>query len=63
MSASNPSLPPLLTALRGPALMILLGVLFAVEYAGGPNFGRTWPALLILAGLFKLIEYMGAQKA
>ncbi len=54
MDANNASLA---TALQGPVLMIVLGALFAAEYAGGPSFSRTWPVLVILVGLFKLMEY------
>jgi len=43
-------------AIRGPILMITLGVLLAIDQAGGPSFGRTWPILLIEFGLFKLAE-------
>lgn len=43
-------------AIRGPILMITLGVLLAVDQMGGPSFGRTWPILLIEFGLFKLAE-------
>ena len=51
----------LLTATRGPVLLITLGVLFAIDYAGGISVGRTWPALLIVVGLFKLAEHMAAK--
>jgi hypothetical protein len=43
-------------AVRGPILMITLGVLLALDQMGGPSFGRTWPILLIEFGLFKLAE-------
>jgi len=54
---------PLLTALRGPVLLITLGVLFAIDYAGGVSVGRTWPALLIVVGLFKLAEHMAVKNS
>ena len=57
----DPNNVSLLSVLQGPVLMIVLGALFAIEYAGGPSFSRTWPVLIILAGLFKLIEYKGAR--
>ena len=30
-----------LGAIRGPVLLITLGVLFAIDYAGGVSVGRT----------------------
>jgi hypothetical protein len=53
----------LLTALRGPVLLITLGALFAIDYAGGVSVGRTWPALLIVVGLFKLAEHMAVKNS
>jgi hypothetical protein len=53
----------LLGAIRGPVLLITLGVLFAIDYAGGVSVGRTWPALLIIVGLFKLAEHMAAKNS
>ncbi len=46
----------LLCAIRGPILMITLGVLLAIDQFGPVSFGRTWPVLLIVFGLFKLAE-------
>ena len=43
-------------AIRGPILMITLGVLLAFDQAGKASFGQTWPVLLIVFGLFKLAE-------
>ncbi len=43
-------------AIRGPILLICLGVLIAMDYAGFYSFSRTWPALIIVFGLFKLLE-------
>jgi hypothetical protein len=52
-----------LSAIRGPILMITLGVLLAVDQMGTLSFGRTWPVLLILFGLFKLAERGGTRPA
>ncbi|HLJ14418.1 MAG TPA: hypothetical protein VKV15_07980 [Bryobacteraceae bacterium] len=46
----------LVHAIRGPILLITLGVLVAVDHFGGYSFGRTWPLLLIVFGLLALIE-------
>ena len=51
----------LLCAVRGPVLLITLGVLLTVDHFGPFGFGRTWPALLIVFGLFKLFERAGAK--
>ena len=64
MNGNNPAPPEennLLTAVRGPVLLILLGVLLTVDHFGPYGFGRTWPALLIVFGLFKLFERAGAR--
>jgi hypothetical protein len=53
----------LLTALRGPVLLITLGTLFSIDYAGGVSVGRTWPVLLIVVGLFKLAEHMAVKNS
>jgi EamA domain-containing membrane protein RarD len=48
-----------LCAIRGPILMITLGVLLAIDQFGANSalsFTRTWPVLLIVFGLFKLAE-------
>ena len=54
-----------LCAIRGPVLMITLGVLLAIDQmgtlGGSMNFGRTWPILLIVFGLFKLAERTGTK--
>jgi hypothetical protein len=51
----------LLAAIRGPVMVITLGILFSIDYFGPWRFGRTWPVLLIVLGLFKLAEHMGAR--
>lgn len=40
----------LLSVLRIPLLIVLLGALFLVEDHGGWPFSRTWPSLLVLWG-------------
>ncbi|MEQ1949079.1 MAG: hypothetical protein ABL995_17945 [Bryobacteraceae bacterium] len=49
-------------AARGPVMMIVVGVLFAVDHASGPNIARTWPVILVALGGMKLWEY-GARKS
>ncbi|MDZ4802168.1 MAG: DUF5668 domain-containing protein [Bryobacteraceae bacterium] len=52
----------LLRAVRGPILLIALGVLFVLDqHSGSMAFYRTWPILLILMGLFRLAERMTAR--
>jgi hypothetical protein len=49
----------LLQAIRGPVLLVTLGVLMAADQLDRMSFARTWPVLLILFGLFKLAEHLG----
>jgi hypothetical protein len=48
-------------AIRGPILLITIGVLFAVHQAGIISFARTWPLIIIVIGVMKLIERTFAQ--
>jgi hypothetical protein len=48
-------------AIRGPILLITIGILFAVHQAGILPFSRTWPLVLIVVGVMKLIERMSMQ--
>jgi len=43
-------------AVRGPVLLIVLGVLFALGEFTSYGFGQTWPVLLIVLGLLKFLE-------
>jgi hypothetical protein len=47
-----------LQAVRGPILLITLGLLFAAHQAGIISFSRTWPLIIIVFGLMKLFERM-----
>jgi hypothetical protein len=49
----------LLDAIRGPILLVALGLLMAADQMDRIGIDRTWPALLILFGLLKLAAYMG----
>lgn len=53
----------LLSAIRGPVMLITLGLLLSIDHIGTVSFGRTWPVLLIVFGLFKLMERAGAKSA
>ncbi len=47
----------LIQAIRGPLMLITLGVLMVLDYFQGVSFtNRTWPILLIVFGLLKLLE-------
>jgi hypothetical protein len=45
-------------AIRGPILLITIGLLFAAHQAGMISFARTWPLIIIVLGLMKLFERM-----
>ncbi len=44
----------LVTAIRGPILLMLVGALFAFDHFTAYSIGRTWPVLLIAAGILAL---------
>lgn len=46
----------LFAAIRGPILLITVGVLFAIDHSGGYSVRQSWPVLLVIAGLLKLLE-------
>ncbi len=47
----------LMTAVRGPIMLITLGVLFLMDQYGSFSFTRTWPVLIIAFGVLKLLEH------
>ncbi|MCU1338977.1 MAG: hypothetical protein JWO19_4558 [Bryobacterales bacterium] len=51
----------LLQAIRGPVLLVTLGLLMVADQLDRMSFSRTWPVLLILFGLFKLAEHLGSK--
>ncbi len=46
----------LITAIRGPVLLIALGGLFLADRFGTLEFWQTWPVLIIVFGVMKLLE-------
>ena len=49
-----------LVAIRGPVLLVALGLLLAADQLDRMSFARTWPVLLILFGLFKTSRSIGS---
>ena len=45
----------LVQAVRGPLMLITIGVLFAFDRFTEFRFSQTWPVLLIVAGLLRLV--------
>jgi hypothetical protein len=50
----NPESAALLRAVRGPVMMITIGVLFALDNFTPFSFNRTWPILLVVSGILSL---------
>jgi hypothetical protein len=48
-------------AVRGPILLITVGVLFAIQQANILPFSRTWPLVIIVVGIVKLVERMNVR--
>ena len=68
MNPANPNAPAaprssFVDAIRGPILLIALGLLLAADQTGRIGFDRTWPALLILFGLLKLASFLGDRNS
>lgn len=45
-------------AVRGPIMLITVGVLFALHQKGVIEIQRSWPLILIVVGIMKLLERM-----
>ncbi|MCE5309920.1 MAG: hypothetical protein LLG20_19985 [Acidobacteriales bacterium] len=46
----------LISAIRGPIMLITIGVLFAIDHFGPYRIGITWPVILIVYGILRLAE-------
>jgi hypothetical protein len=53
----------LIRRLRGPAFLLLIGVMAMLHEWGGFGFHRSWPLLLILAGVLSLAERAALSQA
>lgn len=51
----------LLRAVRGPVMLITLGLLLTAHRFGDMRFTQTWPVLLIVLGVMKLLERMATR--
>ena len=58
MNGNNPGL---MRSIRGPMILITVGVLFALEHMTEFAFGRSWPAIPIVLGLLSLGEHFSAR--
>lgn len=56
----NASSSELIRAIRGPILLITVGLLFSEDHFGQYPFYQTWPVLLIVLGLLKLLAHGAA---
>lgn len=52
----------LIHAIRGPIILITVGVLFALNNFTPYGFGETWPVLLIVLGLLSLLGRGGGPR-
>jgi hypothetical protein len=53
----------LIRRLRGPAFLLLIGIMALLHEWTYFGFGRSWPLLLILAGIFALAERAALSQA
>ena len=51
----------LMRAIRGPVIMITVGILFALDEFTRIGFRQTWPAILIVVGLLNLSRWAGRR--
>ncbi len=51
----------LIRALRGPFLLITVGVMFWLLQSKNIRFGTTWPILIIVFGVMKLLEVLAIR--
>ena len=52
----------LLRSIKGPVIMITIGVLFAADRFTDYHFLQTWPVLLIVIGLLQLLCGRGRRR-
>jgi hypothetical protein len=50
-------------AIRGPVMLIALGLLMAADQMDWIGIERTWPVLLILFGVLKVAAHLSGGRA
>jgi hypothetical protein len=55
--------PRLMCQIRGPVMLLVLALLFALQAAGVRTLGQTWAVLLIALGVLLILERMGARSS
>jgi hypothetical protein len=63
MTPAYPPQAPLIRAVRGPILLMVIGGLFALDHFTEHNIGQTWPVLLIIAGVLMLLGRLSRERA
>lgn len=58
----NPESAALMNAIRGPVLVITVGILLALDQFTSISFRQTWPALLIVAGILSLGQWAARRQ-
>lgn len=53
----------LLRRLRGPLLIVTIGVMALLDQYGVLSFGRSWPLILIVIGILMLAERVALSQA
>ena len=59
----NNRLALLLQAIRGPLVLIIIGILFLLQQQNVARLSQTWPLILIVIGVLRLLERMVAPAA
>jgi hypothetical protein len=52
----------LIRAIRGPVIMITVGILFALDEFARIGIEKTWPAILIVVGLLNLSRWTNRRQ-
>ena len=53
----------LISAIRGPIMLMTLGAVFQFEQSGGASFRKTWPVLIIVFAVLKLLEALALRQS
>ncbi|HNY39671.1 MAG TPA: DUF5668 domain-containing protein [Bryobacteraceae bacterium] len=59
----NTGTAALMRAIRGPVMLMALGILLTFHRFSDVSIGKTWPVLLIIYGLMKLFQRTAGQVA